>query len=283
MSIPMMSTLTLNSSSDSTTLSIPKLCDDGSNWSDYEPRIQRAMGSKGLWRHVEGTAIAPKLYALDHGILVLSDGKTPATDEQIEARESKILDYDKQEYLAQHVILSMTSTHVGLKIKTLKTAKEMWDMVKADATTKSTLFLLNAEDQLASMKLADNADPKTHLSELKEHFQLMTHRHDNLLKMVSTLSNSHFNTIIMLSLPESCHPSLQTITAAERTSAVLGTMSSKWMKSDDLIPFSLRRLSTESLTTNVPKTQSLHLLPMGRILRKEDLVRRRTLKTRDQG
>ena len=51
--------------------------------------------------------------------------------------------------------------------------KEMWDMVKADATTKSTLFLLDAEDQLASMKLADNADPKTHLSELKEHFQLM--------------------------------------------------------------------------------------------------------------
>ena len=175
MSIPTMSTLTLNSSSDSTTLSIPKLCDDRSNWSDYEPCIQRAMGSKGLWRHIEGTAIAPKLYALDHGILVLSDGKMPATDEQIEATESKIMDYDKQEYLAQHVILSMTSTHLGSKIKNLKTAKEMWDIVKADATTKSTLFLLNAEDQLTSMKLADNTDPKTYLSELKEHFQLMMH------------------------------------------------------------------------------------------------------------
>ena len=33
-------------------------------------------------------------------------------------------------------------------------------MVKADATTKSTLFLLDAENQLASMKLADNTDPK---------------------------------------------------------------------------------------------------------------------------
>ena len=118
-----MSTLTLNSSSDSMTLSIPKLCDGRSNWPDYEPCIQRAMGSKGLWRHVEGTAIAPKPYTLDHGILILSDGKTPATDEQIKARESKILDYDKQEYLAQHVILSTTSTCLGLKIKNLKTAK----------------------------------------------------------------------------------------------------------------------------------------------------------------
>ena len=54
--IPMMSTLTLNFTSDSTTLSIPKLHDDRSNWSDYEPHIQRVMGSKSLWRHVEGTA-----------------------------------------------------------------------------------------------------------------------------------------------------------------------------------------------------------------------------------
>ena len=147
------------------------------------------------------------------------------------------MDYDKWEYLAQHIILSTTLTWLGLKIKNLKTAKEMWDMVKADATTKSTLFLLDAEDQLASMKLTDNTDLKTHLSELRDHFQFMMHWHNNLLKMGSTLSDPHFNTIIMLSLPESYCLSLQTITAAECTSAVLGTTSSKRMKADDLILF----------------------------------------------
>lgn len=35
---------------------------------------------------------------------------------------------------------------------------------------KSTLFILDAEDQLSAMKLMDNDDPKTHLSKLKEHF-----------------------------------------------------------------------------------------------------------------
>ena len=124
-------------------------------------------------------------------------------EEQIKARESKIMNYDKWEYLAQHVILSMTLTCLSLKIKNLRTAKEMWDMVKANATTKSTLFLLDAKDQLTSMKLTDNADLKAHLSELKEHFQPMMHQHNNLLKMGSTLSDSRFNTIIMLSLPES--------------------------------------------------------------------------------
>ena len=155
------------------TLVVPKLRDDRSNWADYKPRIQRALGLKGLWRHVEGTAIAPKLYALVTGVPVLMDGMTQATEDQIEAREMKIIDYDKREYLAQHVILSMTSTCLSNKIKNLKTLHDMWDVVKADATTKSTLFLLDTEDQLTSMKLAENNDPKVHLMEDKQHFQLM--------------------------------------------------------------------------------------------------------------
>ena len=164
-----------NSNSDSTNLAVPKLRDDGSNWSDYEPRIQKAMGSKGLWRHIEGTAIVPKPYALVSGIPVLSDGKTPASEEQVEVKETRIIKFDKWEYLAQHVILSTTSTRLGAKIKDMKSAKEMWDAVKVDATTKSTLYLLDAEDQLASMKIRHNDDPKTHLTELKQHFQLMLH------------------------------------------------------------------------------------------------------------
>ena len=105
-----MSNLTIPSNSDSAALSVPKLRDDGSNWSDYEPCIHKALGAKGLWIHVEGKATAPRPYQLINGIAVLLDGKTPATEDQIEARETKIIDYDKCEYLAQHIILSTTST-----------------------------------------------------------------------------------------------------------------------------------------------------------------------------
>ena len=80
-----MNNLSLNSSSDLTTLSVPKLRDDRSNWSDYQSRIERAMGSKGLWRHMLGTAVALKLFELLNGIPVLADKKTEATEEQIEA------------------------------------------------------------------------------------------------------------------------------------------------------------------------------------------------------
>ena len=172
------------------TLAVLKLCNDGSNWVDYEPRIQRALELKGLWRHIEGTAIVPKLYALVTRVPILMDGTTQAMEDQIEARETKIIDYDKREYLTQHVILSTTSTRLCNKIKNLKTSHDMWDAVKADTTTKSTLFLLDVEDQLASMKLAENDDPKGHLTEVKQHFQLMEQQHNNLLKMGSTISDS---------------------------------------------------------------------------------------------
>ena len=210
-----MSTITMNSNSESTSLAVPKLRDDGSNWPDYKPRLQKAMGSRGLWRHVEGTAVAPNPYIVADGVPVLADGKTPATEEQIENKESRLAEFEKREYLAQHIILSTTSVRLGAKIKSLDSAKEMWEVVKGDATTKSALYLLDAEDQLSGMKLNDNEDPNAHLVELKQHFQLMLQRRDNLVQMGSIVSDTRFNTIIMSSLPESYRPTLQTITAAE--------------------------------------------------------------------
>ena len=114
----------------------------------------------------------------------------------------------------------------------------MWKVVKTNAILKSTLFLLDAEDQLTSMKLFDNEDAKTHLSELKQHFQLMLQCCNNLVQMGSTISNTRFNIIIMSLVPESYRPTLQTITAAERTSQIASEKSSG-MKHDDLIAFIL--------------------------------------------
>ena len=231
---------TTTPSSPSNLDSVQKLRDDGSNWSDYQSRMERVLGARGLWRHVVGTAAAPKQYAMVNGIPVMKDG-TPATDEEVEAKEDKITEHEKREYLAQHIILSTTSTRLGMKIKGLMSAKGMWDVVKEDATSKTTLFILDAESQLSSMKLQEEEDPETHLLEMKEHFQLMVERHENLLLMGSEISNARFNAMIMSSLPESYRPTLQTITAAKRTSALMSAdgTTSKRMKPNDLIAFLL--------------------------------------------
>ena len=117
---------------DTMTLGVPKLHNDRSNWANYKPCIQKALGLKGLWRHIEGTAIVPKPYVLVTRVPILTDGMMKATEDQIETRETKIINYDKHEYLTQHVILSTTSTHLVNKIKNLKTSHDMWDVVKVD-------------------------------------------------------------------------------------------------------------------------------------------------------
>src|ERR1700678_3080566 len=249
---------TSSTNSDSTLLAVPKLRDDGSNWSDYHPRIQNAMGAKGLWRHVLGTATAPVPYVVTEGIPMLSDGKTPATEDQIEAKESKIIEFEKREYLARHILLSTTSTRLGAKIKDLSTAEAMWKVVTDDATSKSTLYLLDAEDQLTSMKLADDEDPKTHLSELKQHFQLMLQRRDNLITIGSTISESRFNIIIMSSLPASYRPTLQTITATERINRLSGSQANA-MKSDDLIAFIIEEAQHRVINDERSKSAELAL------------------------
>ena len=47
--------------------------------------------------------------------------------------------------------------------------------------SKSMLHLLDAEDQLTSIKLSDNDDPNMHLSKLIVHFQMMLQQCNNLL------------------------------------------------------------------------------------------------------
>jgi len=78
--------------------------------------------------------------------------------------------------------------------------------VKKGATTKSTLFLIDAEDELASMKCQEATDTKTHLAELTTHFDLMVQSKENLIKMGSSISDAHFNAMIMASLPLFYHP-----------------------------------------------------------------------------
>ena len=97
---------------------------------------------------------------------MLADGRMPATENQIEAKESRIIEFEKREYLARHILLFTTSTCLRTKIIGLATAKDMWKVVKDNATSKSTLYLLDAEDQLSSMKLTNDNDPETHLTKL---------------------------------------------------------------------------------------------------------------------
>ena len=122
--------------------------------------VYTVMGMKGLWLHIEGKATMTKPYVELNRIPILSDGKTHLMEEQIKTKETCIVEFDKHECLAQHVLLSTTSICIGSMIKNLKTVKEMCEQIKKDATTKSTLFLITQKISLALCTLLNRTITK---------------------------------------------------------------------------------------------------------------------------
>src|SRR6266536_1009441 len=90
------------------TLTVPRLHDDGSNWVDYKEKVRSAMGSKGVIRHVNRMARAPIPYKEVNSIPVIDEKSppTPATDEQIEAKEKRLEEYEQKEYSSCNIILT---------------------------------------------------------------------------------------------------------------------------------------------------------------------------------
>jgi hypothetical protein len=188
-----MSTAQFNPTSQ--TLSVPKLSDDGSNWVDYATKARTAMGSKGLIRHIEGTARKPTPYAEVNGALMV-DATTPATDDQIDAKERRLDEYEQKEYLARHIIITSISPRLLTSVKELKTSALMWDAIKTDATAKMELHQIDTLKKLHQRKCGETDNVKTHLEELVD-------LRGKLAGMGAPVEDKEFRTIILSSLPQS--------------------------------------------------------------------------------
>ena len=125
-------------------------------------------------------------------------------------------------------------------------------------------YLIDAEDQLASMRLNDSNDPRAHFTDLKQHFELMTRRRDNLVKMGLTISDTRFTTMIMSLLPPSYRSAIQTITAAERVGATQGTSTKQKMPPLELIAFFTEEAQHRVIDDERTKAAESALLAHGR-------------------
>jgi hypothetical protein len=66
-------------------------------------------------------------YTLINVILMVSTNpNVPAMEDQIKARERRIMEYEQKEYLTQQLIISSTSPCTSQKLLQHMTAKAMW-------------------------------------------------------------------------------------------------------------------------------------------------------------
>jgi hypothetical protein len=110
-------TYDMNNQSTRNVISVPKLRDNGSNWVNYESKVQSALGAKGIIRHVDGMAIKSLPYVKDDDDQYIVSPEVLATEEQIEAREKCIDKYIQHEHTAQHILLMGVSLRIASVIQ----------------------------------------------------------------------------------------------------------------------------------------------------------------------
>ena len=78
-------------------LSLPKLQGDSSNWATYNERIMNYLTSKGLRRHILGTARKPEKLMDRDGSFYKQATLAPLTDEELEKHEEAQDTYDQMQ------------------------------------------------------------------------------------------------------------------------------------------------------------------------------------------
>ena len=211
----------------SDSLSIPKLRDDGSNWVDYMDKVRTALGSRGLLRHVDGTATKPMPFKVDPKGLLKPDGSV-ATDEEIDAKEARIAEYERKEYMAQHILKSTLPIRL-VALTRSKNASSIWTAIKDDATKRDVVYQVEIRRKMLALRCDDGSDMKAHLTKLSE-------LKDELLTIGSKITDEEYTEIIILSVP----PSFRTVIT---TAAESARYAGKTLTPEDVTKTILREIS----------------------------------------
>ncbi|KAJ7161531.1 hypothetical protein C8R46DRAFT_904606 [Mycena filopes] len=104
---------------------LPTLQDDSSNWVHYSEIMTTHAKSKGLHRHLAGTARPPADITQDvTGDWFLAGSIYPLTDDEVEAHQKKEDDYEMKEAKLRDLIYQTVSTTRFSQIKDQGTAHE---------------------------------------------------------------------------------------------------------------------------------------------------------------
>ncbi|KAH9171909.1 hypothetical protein EDB89DRAFT_1851897, partial [Lactarius sanguifluus] len=107
---------------------VPKLLPNGANWISYKSRVIVSLGSKG---HLEGrAALKPKPPAPLPSTHNATEAK--AHKKAVEEYDTLLDDWETREYSAQQQIFSTISDSILIWIQSLKSAAEMWTILKRD-------------------------------------------------------------------------------------------------------------------------------------------------------
>ncbi|GBE86172.1 hypothetical protein SCP_0900490 [Sparassis crispa] len=227
---------------------IPKLAADGSNWITYKERMFTVMGSRGLLRHLQGTARrppdppplpmpSPAQAATTASTTPAATASTAATSRTatttapvtttapagqtqpsmtpeeylkiVEAAEQKLDEYTQKEFAARQQIYGTINDRLLLRVKKLVTVAEVWIAVQNEYESKSEMYSGALRTRLQNTKCEEGADARAHLDTLAK-------MREELASMGAPISDADFTAHVFASLPESYSALLQALSTAAR-------------------------------------------------------------------
>ena len=149
-------------------LNLPKLRSDGSNWSTYQERLLNFAMSKGLKRHLMGTA--QKLVTLreQDGEFFKGSDPVPLSEEDVEKHQGEEDKYEQYQAAAREVIYRTVDKSTFLQVKNETTAATVWKKVTSIHADKGSMYKMNLLTQLQTLRLTENRDMREHLTKVNE-------------------------------------------------------------------------------------------------------------------
>ena len=236
--------------STSTKVTLPKLQEDGSNWVMYKEWIQNHLTSKGLLRHITGTARKPIEIEEHNGKVHKKGNVTAMTDDEFEAYLDSLDTYAQKEAQVHEVLYDMLTKTVTLQIKGQLMAADAWKKLVAIYESKGDMTITDTLTKLASTHYVDGNDMRTHIATLLE-------LRERLAEMGHSIVDQQFSAYIRASLTSDYRPLLTSLAAASKATKEILT-------SDVLIQTILDEADNKAAEKNIDESRENVAMLAGR-------------------
>jgi uncharacterized protein YutE (UPF0331/DUF86 family) len=182
-----------STSSSNQTLTIPKLQAEGLNWSVYIERVMNYLTSKGLKRHVLGTAHRPVEIVERIRDYYNPAALSPLNDDKLEKHEKEQDEYEQKQASVREVIYRTINKSMFIQVKNEMDAAAILKKVILIHVDKGSMFETNLLTQLQNSHYVEG-------DAMQEHLAKMVEIKERLVKMGCSLSDKLFVSYIRISI-----------------------------------------------------------------------------------
>jgi gag-polypeptide of LTR copia-type len=149
-------------------LTVPNLIVDGSNWSTYSERVMSYLTSKGLKRHVQGTARRPADLVERNGEYYRQGTLSPLNDEELEKHEKEQDKYKQKQASFREVFYRTVDKSTFIQVKNETDATAVWKKIVSIHANRGSMFKTNLLTQLQNSCYSEGDSMREHLARMVE-------------------------------------------------------------------------------------------------------------------